>query len=64
MSLTEKIEAAWLDRAKACGLTTTSKAYRTAEIEFFVGAMACMKAQGQTLPPKWVISIMSGRPVA
>jgi hypothetical protein len=64
MSLTEKIEAAWLDRAKASGLKPASRKYDIAEVEFFVGAMACMDAQGQILPPKWVIAIMSGRPVA
>ena len=64
MSLIEKIEASWLHRAKRAELKPSSKAYRTAEVEYFVGAMACMDAQGQVLPPKWVIRIMSGRPVA
>lgn len=54
----------WRARAEAVGLNPKAKAYRTAEVEFFVGAIAATQAMGFTPPPFWVVAIMAGRPVA
>lgn len=60
----ENIESAWRSRANTQNYNPKSAAYRTAECEFFVGAMAALDQCGIVMPPKWVINIMSGRPVA
>jgi len=68
----DKVEAQWLTRAKAQFLNPKTQAYKKAEVEFFMGAMAALQAmdpdapEGQmttSIPPIWVINIMSGRNV-
>lgn len=57
------IEDQWRQRAQAQGLRPKSAAYRTREVEFFVGAMSALVASGHEIPAYWSMAIMSGRPV-
>lgn len=66
------IELAWLTRAAAQDLKPKSMAYKRAEVEFFAGAMAALNAAfpppdpaslSASIPPIWIINILSGRPV-
>lgn len=67
------IEKRWLDRA-AHNFKKGTKAYSTAKIEFFTGAMAALHAvlsqeeniaqdeiSGYSMPAFWVLALMSGR---
>lgn len=72
-TLTQAIEAAWLARAKAQHINPKSAKGRTAECEFFCGAMAAINAAfpnpegadriSAEIPPAWVVNIMCGRPI-
>ncbi len=67
------IEQQWRSRAASQYLKPKSAAYKKAEVEFFCGAMAALQAcypdndnperLTSMVPPKWVVCIMSGRPV-
>lgn len=68
----EAIEQAWLSRAKAQYLKPGTVKYRTAEVEFFAGAMSTLQALfpnedpsrlSAAVPPIWTICAMSGRPI-
>lgn len=68
----EAIEQAWLSRAKAQYLKPGTVKYRTAEVEFFAGAMSTLHAVfphpepdrlSTAVPPGWFICAMSGRPI-
>lgn len=66
------VELSWLNRAAAQDLKPKSTAYKRAEVEFFAGAMAALNAafpspdlssMSASVPPIWIINILSGRPV-
>lgn len=68
----EAIEQAWLSRAKAQHWKAGTAVYRTAEVEFFAGAMTTLQAVlphpepdklSSAVPPGWFICAMSGRPI-
>ena len=61
--LRTSIEQQWMRRSDAQGLKPKSAKYASAEVDFFVGAMAALGAQGFEVPAYWVMAIMSGRPV-
>lgn len=57
------IEQIWMRRSDSQGFKPKSAKYASAEVEFFVGAMAALGAQGFEIPAFWTMAIMSGRPV-
>lgn len=64
--LLDSIEQQWIGRAKTQNIVpnkTMTKGYLNAEGEFFIGAMATLGALGYVVPPRWLIPIMSGRPI-
>lgn len=68
-SVKQKIEDMWRARAKVQGFKPHTKAYKNAELEFFIGAMAALNAlhpgadgnMSALVPPWWVIAPLSGR---
>lgn len=62
----EAIETRWSGRVKEMGYKPKSKAYRTAQAEFFAGAMTAAVAvlgEAEGMVPYWIICIMSGRDI-
>lgn len=61
-----RIEEHWQDRVKHQHLK--GKTLLTKQAEFFTGAMAALSAVGlcdaESMPPRWVISVMSDRPIS
>lgn len=59
----QRIEDIWRARAKAQGLNPRSTKYKTAEVEFFAGAMSSLVTLGYEMPVSWAICALSGRPI-
>lgn len=67
------IEPEWLSRAKAQELKPTSAKCRSAEIDFFCGAIAALQALfpnadnpaliSKSVPAKWVMAPLTGLPI-
>lgn len=64
-SILEKIEASFLERARIQGYgKPSSKTYKNAEGQYFIGAMTALCTIGFVAPPRWVISIMQNDNIA
>lgn len=64
-SVYKSVENQWVERAYQQALQPGTKTYRKAEVEFFCGAMSALSQIDKEggMHPRWVIALMSGRPV-
>lgn len=64
--LLDKVEQTWISRVHGQNIVPNGRptqTYLRTEVEFFVGAMAALAALGYEMPPRWVITIMSGQAI-
>ena len=71
-STAQRVEKQWATRVASLGLKPGTRKYFTAQAEYFSGAMCALQAALTTpddpklhasIPPKWVIAIMSDRDI-
>lgn len=60
-AMINKVEAGWKSRMRTQGMIPHHVKTQRAEIEYFIGAMAALDAAGFVMPPRWVVTIMSGQ---